>query len=118
MTNDKIKLILNELLSFSYPLEIIRAKIQKYQYDLVDIEDVVVLNRHKLKKVMDMFLSGALDAHKLRDWAELVEARDGIAYESRHEKKIADILFWLSEPDMNGTITKEKVREYIEYLWQ
>jgi len=29
---------------------------------------------------------------------------------------IADVLFWLSSPDINGELTNEKVKEYLNYL--
>lgn len=39
-----------------------------------------------------------------------------IEYEKCFEKKIADVLFWLSSQDINGKLSIKKAEAYISYL--
>ena len=116
MNTNSIKVLLESLVKLDKPLDIIKHEIQQNAEQLVDIQDMVELYKIDVVNVMKVFLDKRISSDDLSVWAELVEGRDGIQYEEEFQKVIADVLFWLSSPDINGELTNEKVKEYLDYL--
>ncbi len=116
MNTNNFKVLLESLAKLDKPLDIIKHEIQQNAKQMVDIQDVVVLHKIDVVNVMKVFLDKLISSDDLSMWAEMVEGRDGIKYEEEFKKMIADVLFWLSSPDINGELTNEKVKEYLSYL--
>jgi len=71
--------------------------------------DVTVEN---LKNLCSWFLAGTIDAVELEYAANLLELSDDFSY----PKNIADELFILGTPDINGTLNHESVRNVLKRL--
>lgn len=116
MDNTEKQVLLEKIIKLTLPLVDLKKKLGDNYEDFLDIDDLVVLTREQMRKIMNMYLDDEISAEQLSEWAELVEGRDGIAYEDGHEQNIADVLFWISEPEINSKVTKNKIKEYIGYL--
>ena len=74
-----------------------------------------ILDRTALLQFVARFQSGRVGEQELESLAELLEG-EPIIYEEGHEGAIADVLFWLSSPEINGPITTTLIRECIARL--
>jgi hypothetical protein len=55
---------------------------------------------------MDRYLNGELSAKQLQDWAECLERRDDVAFDSGVADLLDDIQFRLANPEINGGISR------------
>jgi hypothetical protein len=73
-------------------------------------EGNIVLTREALARILERHASGELAAEELMQLANELEANDEIDYEPNAEAIIADVLFELSTPEINGMPTIERSR--------
>ena len=76
---------------------------QSFPFDLD--EPVVTLTCAHIDSILERYLHGTLSANDVERWADAVEGRDDIQYCEGQEKKIADLLFILSCPDINEPLS-------------
>ena len=62
------------------------------------------LRRADIAAILRRFRSGELDVAAVERWAGLVESREDIEFEARHAEAIADALFDLANPDLQGAL--------------
>ncbi len=79
-------------------------------------EAYVTLRMVDLEKAIKRFTSGSLSAEQLEEWAEILEMNDYVEYESGSEQIIADALFLLATPEVNGPITERTVENILRSL--
>lgn len=72
-----------------------------------------VLARQHLRDGLQRFVAGRLDAHTFYVWADCFEAVEWIDYEDGFEEGIADGLFQISTPEVNGVLTSEVARRML-----
>lgn len=99
------KLILEAALSRTRPIADIRAELAQFPWDS---EPLVLLSRVHVRKVLDAYLSGEIDAYAVEDWAELAEVRDDIEFEN---EEVHEIVFFLANLTINGPLTPELARQ-------
>lgn len=76
----------------------------------------VILKKQHLTKAMQDFINDKISKKGLEDWAELIEGRDSVEYEEKYRDKISNVLFLISTPEINKSINKKNINEYIKYL--
>ncbi|PIQ77844.1 hypothetical protein COV82_02510 [Candidatus Peregrinibacteria bacterium CG11_big_fil_rev_8_21_14_0_20_46_8] len=113
-----VKKILKDLIDLNAPISKLNHLLYENREKLVDIEDQVLFTRSQLVHIIDQTISGKISKEDLSTWAETLEAQDGIAYEEQYMQKIADILFLLSTPEINGELTNQKLEEYKSRLYE
>lgn len=69
-----------------------------------DAEPVATLGRLDIASVLNGFLAGQLDAGAVEEWANLVECREDITFERREEETVADAIFDLANPALQGPL--------------
>jgi len=65
---------------------------------------VATLTRKDIAAIVRRHMAGLLAATEVAQWANLVECREDIEFEQRHEAAIADALFDLANPDIQGQL--------------
>jgi len=93
--------IVAALLRFDRPLEDLRAPLGALDWDA---EPVATLTRAQIAAVLRRFRAGEIDAPTVEQWANLVECREDVEFEPRHAEIIADALFDLANPDLQGPV--------------
>ena len=73
-------------------------------------------NLRKLAKVLIHILNQYLSASDLENWANAIECREDIIYETEGEDFINNIIFDLANPILNAPISPELVKQYITQL--
>ena len=75
-----------------------------------------ILYRSQIEAVLRGYVEGKTNAAQVAEWADSVEAREEIDYELSHEQQIADLLFELATPEINGTLTSERAQVLLNEL--
>jgi len=93
--------ILASLVRFDRPL----AELESAVADLdAGTQPVATLTRKDIAGVVRRYLAGLLDAAEVEHWANLIECREDVEFEPRHEPVVADAIFDLANPDVQGSL--------------
>jgi hypothetical protein len=86
------------LIAFDRPLGALQSTL-----DALPLENapapLAVVRRKDIESVIRRFLARALSEADVEIWAELVECRDDVEFEPRHEEAVADALYDLANPE-------------------
>jgi hypothetical protein len=72
---------------------------------------VTIVTASEILAVIDAFLAGHMDALALERWADRHEMAEDVEYAEADRAVVADALFALANPTINGELTPERVRE-------
>jgi hypothetical protein len=67
-----------------------------------------------VQRALERYLRGDLTAGDLHSWAETIEMREDVNYES--SEQVLDFVFELANSDINGEITFGRARDWISAL--
>ncbi|MDO6415128.1 hypothetical protein Q4F19_12120 [Sphingomonas sp. BIUV-7] len=95
------RLIIASLIRFDQPLAELEAAVATLDWDA---EPVGQLTRKDIADVLRRYQAGLLKAGEIGRWASLVECREDLEFEMRHEAVVADAIFDLANPDVQGTL--------------
>jgi hypothetical protein len=95
--------ILASLIRFDQPLAELEATLNGLDGDG---EPVVTLTRKDIAAIVHRYQGGLLHAGEVERWANLIECREDIAFEPRHEPVVADAIFDLANPDLQGALAE------------
>ncbi|MDB9418146.1 hypothetical protein PN487_16430 [Microcystis aeruginosa CS-556/03] len=76
-------------------------------------EAIITLKKEHLIDILDRYLNNALSATDLENWADAIECREDIAYETDEENLINDIIFDLANPTLNDPLSPKTIEQYI-----
>lgn len=102
---------LNALVNFDQPLSTILPILKTFPWD--SSEAIITLKKEHLLQILDRYLHNALSATDLENWADAIECREDIAYETDYEAIINDIIFYLANPTLNDPISPKMIEQYI-----
>lgn len=60
-----------------------------------------------------MRLDGRFSASELEEWADAVEARDDIDFETR---EVIDLIAEISTPELDGSLTAQRCQELLDHI--
>ncbi len=92
--------ILQRLIDYSLPLAELSNELSSLKWDYEGSS--VMLSAYQLSKVLRRFLAGELSEVDVERWADLIECRDGINYDTELTK---ETIHDLSKPSLNGPLT-------------
>ena len=84
--------------------------------DSIHLGAPVLVIRKTLHSVLSRFMSGDVNASDIYSWANQLEARDEVEFETGFEAIIADVIFCLSSPEINGQLTNQMCFTLIKVL--
>jgi hypothetical protein len=93
--------ILAALIAFDRPLVRLREMLDTLDWAA---NPAATLRRADIAAVLRRFAAGSLGAAEVEHWANLVESREDLSFEPRHEEAIADALFDIGNPDLQGDL--------------
>jgi hypothetical protein len=79
-------------------------------------DNPVIVSRQTLRTALTRFVAGEIDRNDLVAWANLIEAHDLVRYELGLETSIADVVFCIASPEINGPLNADLCRQYISQL--
>ncbi len=108
------KKLLNDLLEMNSDLGVIDSELKKLTWD--SNEELAILERGHMERILDRYLQGGLDSEMLEEWANIVEGRDDIGFEPGYESILQQVIFQLANPLLNAPVTPESVRKVFRKL--
>lgn len=106
--------ILKHLLEFTKPIDEIKTKLSVLGWD--SKEELVRLMPAHAISVLQQFEVGNLTARDIQEWANIIEGRDDIGFESRKEDLLKSLIFELANPELTNQLTKNIARDWIKKL--
>jgi hypothetical protein len=102
--------LLAALIAFDRPLAELRAGL-----DALDppARAVATVRREDVVAILRRYLAGQLDAGSVSDWAALVESREDLEFEPRHEEAVSDALADLAYPEGEFSDVAEDLLAYL-----
>jgi hypothetical protein len=95
--------ILASLIRFDRPIAELEALVRALDWDA---EPVATIRRRDIVAVIERFLAGEIDAGDVVRWADLLEGREDMNFEPRHEPAVADAIYDLANPDLQGELAE------------
>lgn len=105
---------LNALANLNQPLSTILPILKTLPWD--SNQAIITLKKDHLIHILNQYLNHSLSAIDLENWANAIECREDITYETEGEDFINDIIFDLANPILNAPISPELVKQYITQL--
>jgi hypothetical protein len=96
---------LRMLVEYSQPLVQIKAELGKHPFDTN--ECLFVITPAHMRDILERFLSGALSAEQVEDWANLIEMRDGLEFADGEDGPSRECLHELANPLLTEPLTKK-----------
>lgn len=72
------------------------------------------LSRDAAIEILEAFIAGHVDEDGVSEWAELFDVNEDVILDSRD--LLANIVFELSSPEINGCLEKDRAMEIISIL--
>jgi len=98
MTEQERRVTLEGLIRGDLPVPEARLRLARFPWDS-DIE-LVKLTRHDLVRIIDRYLTGSIDGSDVEQWAEAIEGRDDVGYETSVADRLRQVVFELANPDL------------------
>jgi hypothetical protein len=109
-TANRIKIVC-ELLEYSRDLDTLSKELRQFPWDYVG-DDMAILTRAHIIKVLQLYLDEEIDASKVKQWGRLIECREDID----GEETAREAIIALANPLLEGEMTKEHARRIISSL--
>ncbi|MGV7217710.1 hypothetical protein [Bradyrhizobium sp. UFLA05-112] len=93
--------ILSSLIHFDASIPDLKSGLGSLTWDS---DPVVTLARRDIVAVLERFSTGEIDALAVEDWANLVECREDIGFESGYEDVIHAAIHDLANPVLSGEL--------------
>lgn len=108
------KQALINLVSYNEPIHSLVYALKAFGWDSRD--ELVILTPQHILSVIGRYLSGEVTADQLELWANTIEGREDIAFDSQHEASINDAIHQLANPLLTEPISHESVARIIQNL--
>jgi len=86
--------LLQALLTFDEPLNLIAQELSQLEWDH-EGEPVLVAPLH-IVSILNRFLSNQLNAKQVEEWANMIECREDLDYESENQKQLEQVIYELA----------------------
>lgn len=106
--------VLSDLLAMARPLEEIAAQLADMEWDYEG--EGVELSRQHLATVLQRFLNNTLLADDVECWANLIEGREDVCFESGCGQKIEEVLFELANPLLTQPLDRSRAAVLLSAL--
>ena len=106
--------IVRDLLELSKPLEEIIAQLVTLNCDYEG--HGVELTRNHLAMALRRYLQGELSDADIESWANQIEGREDIQFETDSEQEIEDVLYELANPLLTEALSLTRAKALIEKL--
>jgi hypothetical protein len=97
--------LLQQLVNFSMPLPAIVSSLSQMEWDS---EPLVTLSHQAVKNVLQRYIAHEFNGKDIEDWANAIEGRDDISFESNSENIIGEILFELANPLLTQPLSEQR----------
>lgn len=105
---------LRKLVLLTEPVRRLRHRVEAFKWENDDA--LITLTRDHLRSAINKYLDGEITAADLEEWADLIECRDEIDFETSHAEEIAGAVENLANPSLFGNLNAERCRNLLDDL--
>lgn len=105
---------LHDLLDFARPIRELRGLLAFHEWDFDG--PPLVVDRGHFRRVLERYLNGDLSIRDIEDWANLIEGREDIAFESGNEELLREIVYELANPELAEQLSNQRARKIVSLL--
>lgn len=80
------------------------------------VSNPMIISRQTLRTALQRFLADEIDPTDFVAWANLIELHDEVQYERGFEKLIADVVFCIASPEINGPLNSDTCQGFLSQL--
>jgi hypothetical protein len=113
MMNER-KHALEVLLNFEQPLEQIKTALAAFSWD--SDTELAFLSIGHASNILNRFVTGRASAIEVESWANAVEGRDDIGFESPNEEILRELVHELANPLLTQPLTRERAIELLKKM--
>lgn len=106
--------VLRDLIAFNKPVSVLADSLSKFDWDYEGQPLIVMASQ--IREVLQRFLAAEYSAQELEDWANLVEGREDLEFEEEKHDEIANVIYCLANPVLEGEITADSCEALIVTL--
>lgn len=114
MSDDKRKQLLNALLNLEPGIEETYSALANMAWDCP--MELVTLRAQHVASVLGRFIDGKIDSECVERWANAIESREDVAFDSAQEESLRHILFELANPELSQPLSRQTATEFLEAL--
>lgn len=108
--------VIKALIELSCPLDVIGSRIREFDWDYEGIP--VELSRVHLASVLRRYLNKDLSAGDVEQWANLLEGREDVCFESGSEEQLHEVLYQLANPYLTAPLSEIHAKALVESLYK
>ena len=108
------KKALDALLGFEQPVEQLRTALAAFSWDAAT--ELAFLSSSHMANALSRFIGGNTAATEVQAWANAIEGRDDIGFESANEQLLRELLHELANPVLTQSLTRERVVELLKKI--
>ncbi len=108
------KKALEALLGFEQPVERLRTALATFSWDAAT--ELAFLSVGHVVNVLNRFVTDRTAAIEVESWANAVEGRDDIGFESANEQLLRELVHELANPLLTQPLTRERAIELLKQI--
>jgi hypothetical protein len=108
--------VLEDLVCFAKPLDCISESLAKLPWDDDGNNSPFLLKRNHIIDILQRYLERKLSCTDVEDWANLIEGREDLEYNSADEEIISSVVYALANPLLEEELSSNLSNELINKL--
>jgi hypothetical protein len=108
------KQLLEALLGFEQPIDQLKTALAAFPWD--SDTELALLSVSHIANVLNRFVTGHTSGIEVEEWANAVEGRDDIGFESQNEQVLHELIYELSNPLLTQPLTRERGVELLKKI--
>ncbi|HLP55115.1 MAG TPA: hypothetical protein VK151_08805 [Fluviicola sp.] len=105
------KELLADLVLLQQSIEVLEKELSQYSWD--SEIPLLIVTENDFINVLQRCLNDKIDFQTLSNWANAIECREDIEFET---EEMQEVIFELANPEINDQLTKERLQEFINEL--
>ena len=106
--------ILNSLLQWDQPLAQLTSLVQELDWD--SEEELVFLSPNHIQSALERFLKGEVTASEVESWANLIEGREDVGFQTNTETLLKELIYELANPTLTHPLTQQTANAWLQRL--
>ena len=106
--------MLRDLVGFAKPISELRGLLGTFKWDFDGIP--LTMTRRHLRDVIERYMKGEISAQDIEDWANLIEGREDMTFESRDDNLLSEIVYELANPELTEELSYQRAKEIVDLL--
>lgn len=106
--------LLDKLLAFERPIEEIESSLAQFPWD--SQKELSFLSLSHISNVLRRYVQGTAKASEVESWANAIEGRDDIGFDSGDKPLIRELLHELANPILAEPLTSKRATELLQRI--